>query len=218
MSIGDVNEPLEMTLDVITGPMFAGKSTELLRRLRRFEHAGRVCVLIKWKGDVRYTEVMNYSEVMNYTEVVNYSDVVNYSEVGPVDAVVTHDLHSRRAVSALSLSDALGSCTTVASADVICIDEGQFFPDIVEMTWEWAKTKIVIVSCLDGTFEQEPFPNVARLFSKADTITKLSAVCTTCKRDAPFTRRKGGSSPLITIGGSELYAPCCRDCLLQLPA
>lgn len=205
MSIGDVNEPLEMTLDVITGPMFAGKSTELLRRLRRFEHAGRVCVLIKWKGDVRYSEVAKYSEL------------VNDSETGPVDAVVTHDLHSRRAVSALSLSDAFGSCAAVASADVICIDEGQFFPDIVEMTWEWAKTKVVIVSCLDGTFEQEPFPNVARLFSKADTITKLSAVCTTCKRDAPFTRRKGGSSPLITIGGSELYAPCCRDCLLQLP-
>jgi len=175
-----------MPLDLITGPMFAGKSTELLRRLRRFEHAGRVCVLVKWKGDSRYTD--------------------------GEEEVVTHDMHRRIAMSASTLSEVFAS---LCSADVVGIDEGQFFSDIVEAACELARTKVVIVSCLDGTFEQEPFPNVARLVSKADTITKLSAVCTACKRDAPFTRRKGAASQLITIGGAELYVPCCRECLLQ---
>jgi thymidine kinase len=176
-----------MTLDLIMGPMFAGKSTELLRRLRRFEHAGRRCLLIKWKGDTRYSSG---------------------------EEVVTHDMHRRVALSVMRIAESMRSDEFTA-AEVVAIDEGQFFPDILETVTNIARTKIVIVSCLDGTFEQEPFPEIARLISKADTITKLSAICTTCKRDAPFTRRKssGHHAALITVGGSELYVPCCRDCL-----
>ena len=183
-----------MPLDLITGPMFAGKSTELLRRMRRYEHAGRRCVLVKWKGDTRYSDGEERAEV------------------------VTHDMHRRVALSADTLSD----CSPeLSSADVVGIDEGQFFPDVVEACCSLARTKVVIVSCLDGTFEQEPFPTIARLFSKADTITKLSAVCTNCKSDAPFTKRykctaPAGPSPstqIIAVGGAEMYVPCCRLCL-----
>lgn len=181
-----------MTLDLITGPMFAGKSTELLRRVRRYEHAGRKCILIKWQGDTRYVE-----------------------EPRGAGRIMTHDHHHRLAVCACRLSD-LDAETL--SADVIAIDEGQFFEDIVEFCCRLAVDRIVIVSCLDGTFEQEPFPNISRLLSKADTAVKLSAVCTHCKKDASFTKRKmtpgtATSTTMIVVGGSEMYAPCCRMCL-----
>jgi thymidine kinase len=186
-----------MTLDLIMGPMFAGKSTELLRRVRRYEHAGRKCILIKWQGDTRYEAEPSGAEPRGAA------------------CITTHDQHHRLAVSACRLSD-LDAETL--SADVIAIDEGQFFEDIVEFCSRLAVDRIVIVSCLDGTFEQEPFPNISRLLSKADTAVKLSAVCTHCKQDASFTKRKmtpgtATSTTMIVVGGSEMYAPCCRMCL-----
>lgn len=187
-------------LDIITGPMFAGKSTELLRRIRRYEHAGRNCIVIKWQGDTRYQ---------------GEGDTHCHGEGDTrASTVVTHDYHHRTALSVTRMSELVEEKSLIDTVDVIAIDEGQFFEDIVEACSSLSRDKIVIVSCLDGTSEQEPFPNIARLFSKADTVTKLSAVCTGCKRDAPFTKRiTGAPHPMIAVGGSEMYTPCCRMCL-----
>lgn len=175
-------------LDVITGPMFAGKSTELLRRIRRLEHAGRKCVVVKWSGDRRY---------------------------GHEELLVTHDFHKREAITTDEIRQVVDD-PRVLGADVVGIDEGQFFGDIVESSARIVElNKVVIVSCLDGTFEQEPFPNIARLLSKADTVTKFSAVCGLCKEDAPFTKIRGGVHPEtkhILVGGAEMYIPVCRRC------
>ncbi|KAG6936840.1 thymidine kinase 1, soluble [Chelydra serpentina] len=112
-------------IQVIFGPMFSGKSTELMRRVRRFQIAQYKCLVIKYAKDTRYC----------------------------TDGVSTHDRNTMEALSACYLGDvhqeALGSA-------VIGIDEGQFFPDIVEFCETMANAgKTVIVAALDGTFQRK---------------------------------------------------------------
>lgn len=69
----------------------------------------------------------------------------------------------------------------VKNSQVIAIDEGQFYPDLIEYVEKWANQgKTVIISALSGTWEQKPFQNIAALTAKADYIDKLNAVCYKC--------------------------------------
>ena len=101
-------------------------------------------------------------------------------------------------------------------ADVIAVDEGQFFEDIVEYVDRWANMgKIVIVSALDGTFKREGFHNILDLVPKSEVVTKLSAVCKMCGNDAFFTQRLGTDTRIHLVGGEDLYIPVCRGCYGQ---
>lgn len=108
----------------------------------------------------------------------------------------------------------------VAQFDVVAIDEGQFFEDIVEITDKWANQgKIVVVAALDATFERkvraanQPFGRVCELVAIAETVQKLSAVCLSCSEWAYFTLKLDGSRKDVTdIGGIEKYHPVCRAC------
>lgn len=173
-------------IDVITGPMFAGKTTELLRRVERYERVGKKCVVVKWRGDTRYT----------------------------ADKVVTHDSRAKNALAVSEVKEILHT-RTFQESDVVGIDEGQFYEDIADVAWDMASSmgKIVIVSCLDGDWRQEPFMNVCRLLSKADTIVKLFSICARCSQDAAFTTRTIDCSDKIVVGGADVYQPVCRACL-----
>ena len=97
--------------------------------------------------------------------------------------------------------------------DVIGIDEGQFFPDIVSFCERMANQgKIVIVAALDGTFLREGFGNVLNLLPVAEQVTKLNAICHHCMRDAAFTKRIGTEKEIELIGGSDKYVAVCRAC------
>jgi thymidine kinase len=69
---------------------------------------------------------------------------------------------------------------------------------------------IVIVAALDGTFQRKPFGNILNLIPLAETITKLSAICLACGKEAAFTQRTISSHEIELIGGSEMYKPVCR--------
>ena len=74
--------------------------------------------------------------------------------------------------------------------DVVAVDEGQFFNDIVGVCERLANEgKIVIVAALDGTFQRKPFGNILNLVPLAERLTKLSAVCVECGKEAAFTKR-----------------------------
>jgi thymidine kinase len=74
--------------------------------------------------------------------------------------------------------------------DVVAIDEGQFFPDIVEVSEYLANEgKVVIIAALDGTFQRKPFGNILNLVPLAEQVSKLSSVCMDCGKEAAFTRR-----------------------------
>lgn len=97
--------------------------------------------------------------------------------------------------------------------DVVAIDEGQFFPDICEYAESLANQGIVvIVAALDGTFQRKPFGHILDLVPLAEIVTKLSAVCIDCGKEAAFTKRVVDSQEIELIGGDETYKPVCRGC------
>jgi len=168
-------------LHIIFGPMFSGKSTELIRRIRRFSVARKNCLLIKYINDVRYSD----------------------------ELACTHD----RQAFAARASAKLLEIDNYEDYDVIGIDEGQFFPDIVEFAEMAAKQgKIVIVAALDGTFQRKPFGRVLELVPLAESVIKLNAVCMLCYKNAAFTRRLGTETDIEVIGGAEKYLAVCRQC------
>lgn len=169
-------------LQLIFGPMFAGKTTELIRRLNRYKVAGRTCL------------------VVNYT-----SDASR-----PIDKIMTHDNEYREAIQATRLDD-LKSMTDFYN--IIGIDDGHFFPDIVSFAEEMTRCgKTVIVAALDGTFQRKPFGHVLELVPLAESVIKLTAVCTVCYDKASFTKRSGTETKVECLGGIETYTPLCRKC------
>ena len=179
--------------------MFAGKTSELLRRVRRHRIAKRKCTLIKHKSDTRYSS----------------------------NKITTHDKQSscnRHKVHATTLLDDVNE-TLLNESHVIAIDEGQFFVDLAAFCETWAnRNKIVIVSGLDADFQRNAFTSMIELVPLAEMVTKMCAVCYKCGRDASFSQRYE-SSPAdsdsssseeqqqqMMVGGSEIYRATCRQC------
>ncbi|QQG31553.1 Thymidine kinase [Swinepox virus] len=171
-------------IHLILGPMFSGKSTELIRLVNRYQIATYNCKVIKYSKDNRYGN----------------------------DAVYTHDKCYISAVSTDSLFDIK---YTLDDVDIVGIDEGQFFNDIVEFCEYMAnKGKIVIVAALDGTYERKPFGNILNLIPLSEKVTKLNAICMICHRDASFSKRLSDEKEIELIGGKEKYLSVCRSCYL----
>ncbi|XP_027277690.1 thymidine kinase, cytosolic isoform X1 [Cricetulus griseus] len=202
-------------IQVILGPMFSGKSTELMRRVRRFQIAQNKCLVIKYAKDTRYSSSFS-----------------------------THDRNTMDALPACLLRDV---AQEALGAAVIGIDEGQFFPDIVEFCEVMANAgKTVIVAALDGTFQRKAFGSILNLVPLAESVVKLTAVCMECFREAAYTKRLGlekevpscaavhgagwgglGLSPTLmypfrgpvhqveVIGGADKYHSVCRVCYFK---
>lgn len=169
-------------IQIIFGPMFSGKTTELLRRIKRYQYANYRCLLIRYAKDDRYD----------------------------TEQVATHDQQKMQAVSAVELGKVTHSTRDI---DVIGIDEGQFFPDIVSFCEIMADNrKIVLVAALDGTYQRTGFGNILNLVPLAESVEKLTAVCMSCFKEAAFTRRTGQETEVEVIGGCEKYMSVCREC------
>ncbi|KAK4358881.1 hypothetical protein RND71_021110 [Anisodus tanguticus] len=174
-------------IHVIVGPMFAGKTTALLRRVNLESNDGRNVVMIKSSKDTRYA----------------------------VDAVVTHDGTKFPCWSLPDLSSFKHRFGVDAyeKVDVIGIDEAQFFGDLYEFCCNAADLdgKTVIVAGLDGDYLRKSFGSVLDIIPLADTVTKLTARCELCSRKAFFTFRKTREIETELIGGADMYMPVCRQ-------
>lgn len=171
-------------IQVIFGPMFSGKSTELMRRVRRFQIAQYKCLVIKYAKDTRYSNSFS-----------------------------THDRNTIDALPACMLRDVTQESLSVA---VIGIDEGQFFPDIVDFCEMMANEgKTVIVAALDGTFQRKAFGSILNLVPLAESVVKLTAVCMECFREAAYTKRLGLEKEVEVIGGADKYHSVCRLCYFK---
>lgn len=174
-------------IELIVGPMFAGKTTEMLRRVDRAELAKKRCVVMKYSQDTRYSQ----------------------------NNVATHDLQMRVAIPCSQLLPHIEECQKF---DVIGIDEGQFFPDVVEFSEKLANCgKTVIVAGLDGDFRRKPFGRVLDLISRSESLTKLTAICTETGGDACYTQRTIDSQDLEIIGGAEMYRAASRTSFFHKP-
>ncbi|XP_060216019.1 thymidine kinase-like [Lycium barbarum] len=174
-------------IHVIVGPMFAGKTTALLRRVNLESNDARNVVMIKSSKDTRYA----------------------------VDAVVTHDGTKYPCWSLPNLSSFKHRFGVDAyeKVDVIGIDEAQFFGDLYEFCCNAADLdgKVVIVAGLDGDYLRKSFGSVLDIIPLADTVTKLPARCELCSRKAFFTFRKTSETETELIGGADMYMPVCRQ-------
>ena len=147
-------------IELILGPMFSGKSTRLIETIRKSVYKNKKSIMIKFIGDQRYSKKSE---------------------------VVTHDLIKYDSIECSNLTD---SFDTIKNYDIIGVDEGQFFPDLVENSEKLAQlNKTVIIAALNGDFRMEPFPVIARIIPKADKIKLLKAYCFNCHRDAKFSLR-----------------------------
>jgi thymidine kinase len=176
-------------ITLIIGCMFASKSTTMIQYLNQYQFKKKKCITIKYSKDDRYN-----------------------SEADGKSSIVTHDKMTHLANFSIDKLLKLPS-DTINNADIILIDEGQFFCDIVNFSEMWAdRGKHVIVAALNGTFEREPFPEISRLISCAEKIVYLNAICTICFKSASFSKRLIESTERELIGGSEAYEARCRKC------
>lgn len=174
--------PQRGRIELIMGPMFAGKSTELLRRVNRLEISGKKCLSIKYSNDSRYSK----------------------------ECISTHDKQVRVAMACKTLSELEDHWREF---DVIGIDEGQFFDDVVNFAENAANHgKIVIMSALNGTWQKKGWANILELVPLCEKVKKLSAICKLCMSNANYTFRTCAGSNQEMIGGAEMYMPLCREC------
>ncbi|KAG2245789.1 hypothetical protein Bca4012_091242 [Brassica carinata] len=173
-------------IHVIMGPMFSGKSTSLLRRIKSEINTGRSVAMVKSSKDTRYAK----------------------------DSMVTHDgigFPCWALPDLMSFPEIFGH-DAYAKLDVIGVDEAQFFGDLYEFCCKVADDdgKTVIVAGLDGDYLRRSFGAVLDIIPLADSVTKLTARCEVCGQKAFFTLRKTRDTRTELIGGADVYMPVCR--------
>jgi thymidine kinase len=179
-------------LEVICGPMFSGKSEELIRRLRRAQIGQQLIISFNPGIDTRT----------------------------PSNKIASHNGSALQAITLQSPQQIKDFVTD--DINVIGIDEVQFFsPDLVDIVCQYVDAgKRVIVAGLNLDFKGVPFGTIPLLMAIADTVTKLSAICVICGDDAYLTQRIVNDEPakfddpIVKPGAQEAYQARCRSCHL----
>lgn len=178
-------------LEVICGGMYSGKSSEMIRRIKRAQYAQKRVQLFKPAMDGRYHSTQ----------------------------VVAHDRRNHDALAIVDVDEILTQLEP--DTDIVAIDEVQFFAEdrTVEVVKELMARDIkVIVAGLDMDFTGRPFGAVPVLMAIADKVDKLKAICIRCGEEAYISQRlvdgkpASVTDPQIKVGGTESYEARCRRC------
>lgn len=173
-----------MSITLITGPMFSGKSHTLILKIQRYTIAKKKCIVLKYEGDDRYHEA----------KVVSHNNL-------SCDCIPVNDEKINNMIDEL------------LKYDVIGIDEGQFFPSIVSICEKLANNgKIVLVAGLITTSMMTSFPPLVALTVVADDIIFNKAVCVKCYKDASRSYRRVVDNNTECIGAEDKYEARCRLC------
>jgi thymidine kinase len=178
-----------MALELIIGPMFAGKTTHALDLVRRYNEQGLRVLVVKPAVDTRF---------------VNLNELTTHNG-DSVPCYTTSTLNSL-------------TRDFIQHFSVIIVDEAQFFQGLVpfvEFTVD-THSKIVYLIGLSGDSERRPFGELLDTIPFANKITHLKSYCA-CGNLALFTRRLQTGLDQVAIGGSELYRPECRFCYVYGP-
>lgn len=175
---------MSSNLELIIGPMFSGKSTEIIKHVRLLKLINKKILIVKPKIDDRYIEgkITSHNFESVDCKIINNLNDISDSEINDINTLI--------------------------------IDEGQFFNDLYETVYRWLNifTINIIVAGLDGDFQRKPIGQILNLIPLSNKCIKLNSVCNICKdgTEAPFTYRHTESKETILIGGSETYIPVCR--------
>lgn len=183
-------------ITVIAAPMYAGKSSRLIAEAERFSRAGWNLLVVKHPLDVRYAGVSSINS------------------------------HDGRAVECQAIADleAIYQQATDTEAEVVMIDEAQFYMDQDELFVAMVEALadrgvIVILAGLELDFRGEVFGPMAKLMAHADRVEKLTAVCKVCgDMEANRTQRlvngepANYNDPIVMVGAQEAYEARCAKC------
>ena len=177
-------------IEVICGPMFAGKTEELIRRVTRMEYAHKNFLVFKPLIDNRYS----------------------------IDEVVSHSKYKKKAINIKEAKEILPYITDDIQA--IVVDEVQFFDEsMISVLANLANEGLrVICAGLDLDFKGKPFGIIPSLLAIAERITKLTAICMCCGEEATRTQRiidgheAYDDDPVVLVGAKESYEARCRRC------
>jgi thymidine kinase len=165
--------------------MFAQKTTELLRRIRRYRAIGYNVMVINFKGDTRYGS----------------------------DHIISHDTDKATALCVDRLAE-LDALVRLGTHQVVIIDEGQFYPDLYEAVTKWADELPlhIVVAGLDGDSDRRPFGRLLDLIPFAEEVERLSAFCVLCGNgtEAHFSKCIKAKTTQVEVGGADKYIPVCR--------
>ena len=186
-----------MSLELLIGPMFAGKSSAIQSIVRRHQALGWSVFVVTHSMDTRYSAE---------------------------PAIVNHDKQAMPAVATEKLMPLLDHASFAASRLVV-IEEAQFFGDLVPFVQAVVDRdgKHCVVVGLDGDAERRPFGRVLDLIPMADRVTKLTAMCRLCKDGTPAIFTHAYATDAIVsnaegkpcVGADERYAPMCRKHYLK---
>ena len=178
-------------LEIIVGPMWSGKTTELVKLYNKFNFCDINILAINYLHDTRYSE----NNISTHDEIsIPCKMVENLKDISDI------------------LNDKL--IDIFNESQVILINEGQFFKDINE----WVNiavnkyNKHIYICGLDGDYKRNSFNNFLELIPYCDKVKKYNAICSNCKqKPAIFTHRINDNIEQELIG-NHIYKPMCRKC------
>lgn len=175
-------------IEIICGPMFAGKTEEIIRRIKRLEYAKQNVLVFKPRIDNRYSE----------------------------SKIVSHDNSKKSSINIDTPKEILNYIKP--DTNCVVIDEAQFLTDdVIDVVQNLADSGLrVIVGGLDTDFRGEPFGPMPKLLAIAEKVDKLSAICVISGEPATRTQRLINgkpakyNDPIVLVAGSESYEPRSR--------
>ena len=173
-------------LKVITGPMFSGKSEELIRLVKRSQISEKKCLIVKPKFDHR-----------------TLNQIISRSA-------------GQWSANTVSNADEFSVLINTQKASVICIDEAQFFGEWLIDQIDFLlhgnpdSNYLIFAAGLDLDFRRKPFKVVADLMAMADEVQKLTAICTCCKEPANLSAKLANPNQRLQVGDADIYQPRCR--------
>ena len=179
-------------LEIIAGPMYCGKTEELIRQVKRATIAKKSVQVFKHAIDTRYG---------NERKIFSHACISFESELITKASEILKKLHK--------------------GTEIVAIDEAQWFGDaLIPVIKSLLDQGIhVIVAGLAMTYDRQPFAPIPTLMSTADKVTKLSAICSRCGEEAVFHKRITKSinvNPLDAdpslVGRTDAYEARCRRC------
>lgn len=175
------------TLEVFAGPMYAGKTSKLLQRVLWLNHQQKKILVLKPSKDNRYAE----------------------------ERIVTHNQLSYPCIS-FNTFDEIKKEHNIKpyNFNTVCLDEVQFMPtnDTIENVEHWLTDGVnVIATGLDQDSRGVPFETTSQLMGLADKVHKITAICTTCGKDATKTFRVNMFGDRILVGSTGVYEPRCVE-------
>lgn len=171
-------------LELILGPMFSGKTTRLIEIYNKYNRSSKKICVINYSMDTRYHDKM----------------------------LSTHDQVMIPCIFSTAINSLMDG-QNIKDADIILINEGQFFEDIYESVVELVETmkKKVYICGLDGDFKRNKFGKLLDLIPLCDNIVKLHSNCNHCDNEAIFSYRITDETSQVAIGSTN-YIPLCRSC------